>query len=167
MTFLSSCVEHYQMPSDNQSMPCLNSFLSSCSPTILILISTVDPCILYFRNNILFALLIVNYVLRNVLRFFWQLFLSTVVVVVVVVMIIIIHHKSNCQLWNSNLRLLSSSRRYEAFNDLSYYTQLRKTSRKDTMYHVSVDKPASSLQTPCKIKPRTIHIMYSHVSNRW
>jgi hypothetical protein len=39
-------------------------------------ISIVDPCILSFQSDILFALLVIKYVLQNVMRF-WQLFLST------------------------------------------------------------------------------------------
>jgi hypothetical protein len=42
------------MPFDKQSMPSLNSLFSSCSPPILLLISTVDPFILYFQNDISF-----------------------------------------------------------------------------------------------------------------
>jgi hypothetical protein len=50
---------------------CLNSFFFSCSPAILLLISTVDSCFLYFRSDILFVLLVVNYVLPNVLYYYY------------------------------------------------------------------------------------------------
>jgi hypothetical protein len=50
---------------DSQSILCLNFFFSSCSSQILLLISTVDPYILNCQSDILFALLVLNYVLPN------------------------------------------------------------------------------------------------------
>jgi hypothetical protein len=54
---------------------CVFKFFFSCSPEILLFISTVDPCIPYFKSDIIFALLVINCVLPNVMKFFWQLFL--------------------------------------------------------------------------------------------
>jgi hypothetical protein len=51
-------------------MICLNLLLSSCSLKILLLISIADSCIPYFQNDILFALMVKNYVLPNAMKLF-------------------------------------------------------------------------------------------------
>jgi len=65
INFISSDVEHYQVPFDNQSMLGLNPFFSSYNSQIYFLILINDPCILYFKSDILFffGLLVINYVL--------------------------------------------------------------------------------------------------------
>ena len=75
LTFLPSYVECCQMLSGNQSRLYLNSCSFSCSPHILLLISLIDPCNLYFRGDILFAVLVVSSALPHVWKFFWLSFL--------------------------------------------------------------------------------------------
>ena len=75
LIFLPSYVECCQMLSVNQSRLYLNSCSSFCYPHILLLISLIDPCTLYFQGDIPFALLVISSALPDVWRFFWLLFL--------------------------------------------------------------------------------------------
>jgi len=68
--FILSYVECCQMLSGNEYRLYLNSCSSSSSPHILLLMSLIDPCKIYFQGDILSALLAVSSALPELWRFF-------------------------------------------------------------------------------------------------
>ena len=73
--FILSFVERFQILSHNEHRLYWNSCSSSCSPQILLLMPLIDPCNVYFQDDIIFALLVVRSALPQLWRFFWLLYL--------------------------------------------------------------------------------------------
>jgi len=63
------------MISGNEYRLHLNSCSSSCSPHILLLVPLIDPCNVYFQDDILFAMLVMSSARPEFWRFLWLLFL--------------------------------------------------------------------------------------------
>jgi hypothetical protein len=73
--FILSYTERCQMLSGNEYRLYLNSCSSSCSPRILLLMSLIDPCNVYFQGDILFTLLVVSSDLPELWICFWLFYL--------------------------------------------------------------------------------------------
>ena len=78
----SSCIhsilsyaERCQMLSGNEHRLYLNSCSSFFSPHILLLMSLIDPCNIYFQDDTLFSLLVVNSALPDLWGFLWLFYL--------------------------------------------------------------------------------------------